>query len=77
MVVLPAEGGSPVTKSSEISDHGRLGMDEGCSRPIGDWVEVLFRAQVVQAATYSVTSFSILGQQNLCFIMYIVRLIPG
>lgn len=35
MVVLPSEGGRPVTKSRAMWDQGRLGIGRGRSRPTG------------------------------------------
>ena len=76
-VVLPLDSGSPVTKSTEMSDQGRLGVGSGLSRPIWGLEEVLFLAQMVQAATYSLTSLSIDVHQNRCLMKYMVLLTPG
>ena len=59
MVVLPSDGGRPVTKSKAMWDQGRLGMGRGRSRPERGRVEVLFRAQVAHAAIKERTSASI------------------
>ena len=56
MVVLPSDGGRPVTKSRAMWDQGRLGMGRGRSRPERRWVEVLFRVQVAHAAIKEQTS---------------------
>ncbi|RXN06995.1 P2Y purinoceptor 12-like protein [Labeo rohita] len=49
MVFLPWESGSPVTKSMEMWDQGRLGMGRGCSSPVEGVLVVLERAQMVTA----------------------------
>ena len=56
VVVLPSDGGRPVTKSRAMWDQGRLGMGRGRSRPERGRVEVLFRAQVAHAAIKERTS---------------------
>lgn len=40
MVVLPSDGGSPVTKSMAMCDQGDLGIGRGLRRPAGGWWEV-------------------------------------
>lgn len=42
IVLLPAEAGRPVTKSKEIWDQGRDGVDKGRRRLDDGWLEVLF-----------------------------------
>lgn len=64
IVVLPAEGGSPVMKSREVWDHGRPGLGRAWSNPDGDCLESLFGAQVMQAVTYSLVSFASVGYQK-------------
>ena len=71
------ETGSPVTKSTEISDHGLDGMGSGCRSPVRALDDVLLRAQTEHASMYSRTSDSIAGHQNLREMTYIVRLTPG
>ena len=76
-VVFPWETGSPVTKSTEMSDHGLDGMGSDCRSPVRAWEDVLLRAQTEQASMYSRTSDSIAGHQNLREMTYMVRLTPG
>ena len=76
-VVFPYETGSPVTKSIEMSDHGRDGMGCGWSNPVRACDDVLLRAQTEQASMYSRTSDSMAGDQNLREMTYIVLLTPG
>jgi len=49
MLVLPLDGGRPVTKSRVICDHGWLGTCRGQSNPARGLVEILLGAQVEQA----------------------------
>ena len=60
-----------------MSDHGLEGMGSGCKRPMRDPEDVLFRAQTEQASTYSRTSGSMEGHQNLREIANIVLRTPG
>lgn len=53
MTVLPNETGWPVTKSTDMSDQGRLGTGKSCSKPKGDLMDDLAWVQVGQATTYS------------------------
>ena len=65
MVVLPSDGGRPVTKSRAMWDQGWLGMGRGRRRPERGRVEVLFRSQVAHAAIKERTSASIVDHQKL------------
>ncbi len=49
--VLPWEGGSPVTKSSEMWDQGLEGTGSGWRSPAGGRLEVLEMAQTEQDKT--------------------------
>ena len=75
--MFPWETGSPVTKSNEMSDQGLDGMGSGCNSPVRALEEDLLRAQTEQASTYSRTSDSIAGHQNLREMTYMARLTPG
>lgn len=74
--VLPLDGGKPVTKSRAICDHGRWGTGRGWIIPTGCWWEALLRAQMGQAATYSLTSASMDGHQKRWRTWDRVRWIP-
>ncbi len=76
MVVLPSERGSPVTKSREMSDQGRLGTGRGWSNPWGSFWEVLQQDQTGQAATKSWMSL-ISGHQKHWPTKNWVRRAPG
>lgn len=67
MVVLPDEGGRPVTKSKTMWDHGLFGVGRGRIRPAGRVFGTLFCAQTKQAVTYSCVSVTKEGQQNRCW----------
>lgn len=58
-VVLPSEGGSPVTK-------GLLDTGKGSSRPAGGCLEDLFRVQTEHALMKFFRSFCIAGHQKGC-----------
>ena len=64
MVVLSREGTRPVTKSREMWDQDRPGTSKGCSRSDGGCLVTLLLAQVDQAVTYSLVSFSREGHQK-------------
>lgn len=65
IVVLPSEGGRPMSKSMDMYDQGHMGRGNGQSRPAGRFVGVLHWAHSGQAATYSLTSWTRGGHQNL------------
>lgn len=67
MVVFPSEGGRPVTKSTEMWDHGRVGVGKGLSSPVVVLLDPLQWAQVGHAATYTPTSWVMEGHQNCCW----------
>ena len=77
MVVLPSDGGKPVTKSRAMWDQGRLGMGRGRRRPERGRIEVLFWAQVAHGAIKERTSASIVDHQNRRRMKSNVRVIPG
>ena len=77
MVVLPSDGGRPVTKSRAMCDQGQLGMGRGHSRPERGRVEVLFRAQIAHTAIKERMSASIVDHQNPRRMKSNVRVIPG
>ena len=77
MVVFPSDVGRPVTKSKAMCDQGRLGMGRGRRSPERGRVEVLFRAQTVQAEINERTSASMVGHQNRRRRKSRVRVIPG
>lgn len=67
MVVLPDEGGRPVTKSKAMWDHGLFGVGRGRIRPAGRVFGTLFCAQTKQVVTYSCVPLTKEGQQNRCW----------
>lgn len=67
MVVLSEGTGKPVTKVKEMCDDGQWGMVRGCNTPAGRCVFDLLWAQTGQAATYSLTSLSMVSQQKYLF----------
>lgn len=75
-VVLSGGTGKPVTKSKEMCDEGRWGMVRGCNRPAGRCVFDLMWAQTGQAATYSLTSLSMVSQQKYLFMSEQVAAAP-
>ena len=77
MVVLPLDGGRPVTKSREMLDHGRLGIGSGRSSPDRGLLDVMLRAQVAHAAAKARVSRSMVGHQNRWHRKARVRVIPG
>lgn len=64
IVVLPAEQGRPVTKSTKMWDQGLCGVDRGRNRSAGACFEVLAWAQMEQAATNSWVSFTQAGHHE-------------
>src|ERR1700686_342475 len=58
----PWDFGSSTIKSMETDDQGAGGIGSGCSWPWGCWRGVLFRQQVSQELTYSLTNWRIRGQ---------------
>ncbi len=77
MTVLPCDLGSPVTKSKEMWDHGRLGIGKGWRRPWGWALGSLFWAHTKQPDTNLLTSACILGHQNRVWIRFKVLVTPG
>ena len=77
MVVLPAEGGNPVTKSTAMWDHGRLGMGSGRSNPEEGWREAFPRAQTRHAAIKAWISCVMPVHQKRRRMNSSVRWIPG
>lgn len=76
-VTLPPEGGRPVTKSIEMSDQGRWGMEWGCNNAETGCPETLYSQQMGQAVKYFPISFSMPGHQKCCLMLKQVLLIPG
>lgn len=64
MVVLPFDGGRPVTKSSTMRDQGLLGIERGCRSPVGGWCVALLLMHTVQAKMNSQVSVSMDGHQK-------------
>lgn len=64
IVVCPADGGSPVTKSILMYDQGPLGMGSGLRSTAGGQVEDFPLAHTGEAATKDSMSSDIEGHQN-------------
>lgn len=76
MVVLSEGTGKPVTKVKEMCDDGQWGMVRGCNTPAGRCVFDLLWEQTGQAATYSLTSLSMVSQQKYLFMSEQVAAAP-
>lgn len=63
-------------KSQEMGEQGQDGIGKGQGNPGTAWLELLFCAQIGQAATYSVISCSMEGHENSCWVTNSVPLIP-
>ena len=72
-----AEGSLGRATKWVIFENRSMIVSIGWSWPAGAWWEGLHWAQVGQADTYSLISFSMLGHQKRCLTLYKVRLIPG
>lgn len=76
MVVLPLEGGKPVTMSSEMSNQGKRGNGRGYnSPPLRTFKD--FWEHIEQVAAYLTMFFLIEGHQNCVHIWKVVLLTPG
>lgn len=76
-MVLPLDGGRPVTKSTAMCDQGREGTDSGWSSPAGGRLELLPAAKIEQVDTNWRASIVMNGHKNRCLVNIQVRVGPG